>query len=421
MEERQGNSAQQQQDYERGILQVNHSGKTPDRTKRDEWSEGGVATLLDAYESKWVLRNKAKLKGNDWEEIAGHVCARNGGSRPWKTQSQCKNKIEALKKRYRSEATAGGTAGTSTWTFFERMDVLLRCPAFTSGLGTTMQQHHHFAQEMMIPQVETGDSEQVLMKIVNPSRSGGDVLPLVPSGHAGGTENNRLCLHQRQPRQRRHHHHHNQHQLLNSNSQRHQQQPFAASSPEEDGEEEDASNTLPQTQFLRKRKELSPDSDTSTPKSKIAHAMDVSGKTGVAAAAAAATGAAVGAKRRKDSSPGTEVADSIRMFADSILKLEQAKMQMFKNSERLRAETEARHVEMELKRTEIIAKTQLEIAKLLAGKPFRRSKLAHNNANSIPHERNNKNKNKNKNSSNSASQPPSSMNGTTLGARFVDA
>ena len=30
-----------------------------DRLKRDEWSEGAVSTLLEAYEAKWVLCNRA--------------------------------------------------------------------------------------------------------------------------------------------------------------------------------------------------------------------------------------------------------------------------------------------------------------------------------------------------------------------------
>ncbi|CAN6896362.1 unnamed protein product [Brassica oleracea] len=29
-----------------------------------------VSSLLEAYETKWVLRNRAKLKGQDWEDVA---------------------------------------------------------------------------------------------------------------------------------------------------------------------------------------------------------------------------------------------------------------------------------------------------------------------------------------------------------------
>ena len=43
-------------------------------------------------------------------------------------------------------------------------------------------------------------------------------------------------------------------------------------------------------------------------------------------------------------------------------------MRLYKDSERLRAETEVRRGEMELKWMEVIAKTQLQIAMLLSGK-----------------------------------------------------
>ena len=94
-----------------------------DRLKRDEWSEGAVSSLLEAYESKWVLRNRAKLKGHDWEDVARHVSSRANCAKSPKTQTQCKNKIESMKKRYRSESS---TADASSWPLYTRLDLLLR-------------------------------------------------------------------------------------------------------------------------------------------------------------------------------------------------------------------------------------------------------------------------------------------------------
>ena len=95
-----------------------------DRLKRDEWSEGAVSTLLEAYEAKWVLRNRAKLKGHDWEDVAKHVSSRANSTKSPKTQTQCKNKIESMKKRYRSESAT--TADASSWPLYSRLDLLLR-------------------------------------------------------------------------------------------------------------------------------------------------------------------------------------------------------------------------------------------------------------------------------------------------------
>lgn len=306
----------------------NGLSKTPDRTKRDEWSEEAVYTLLDAYESKWLLRNRAKLKGNDWEDVAKQVSTRSSGIKSHKTQSQCKNKIESMKKRYRSEAasTCNPGSGPSSWPFFSRMDGLLRCStmpqARPSGVcvDTGGQPALTDLGLQALPKVEIGDSEMVVFKRVQ------EIQPN-PGEFVEGNLN-----------------------ILTVVEPEGQMQ---------DSNQEDGSNTLP-----NRKESAALDSDTSTPRSKVANVGEGSGK-------------GQSSKRRKNSS--SEVAESIRSFADSILKLEQAKMEMYKDSERLRAETEVRRGEMELKRTEIIAKTQLQIARLLSGKRGKQ-KLANKNS-----------------------------------------
>lgn len=108
-----------------------------DRLKRDEWSEGAVSNLLEVYESKWALRNRAKLKGQDWEDVAKHVSSRSCSNKSPKTPTQCKNKIESMKKRYRAEfASGGGGAGgdhVSSWPLFSRLHQLLGGPGSNGG------------------------------------------------------------------------------------------------------------------------------------------------------------------------------------------------------------------------------------------------------------------------------------------------
>lgn len=105
-------------------------GGSSDRPKRDEWSEGAVTCLLEAYESKWILRNRAKLKGQDWEDVACQVSSRADSSRSAKTATQCKNKIESMKKRYRNEVAGGGSG--SKWPLFAKLDGLVRCRGSTT-------------------------------------------------------------------------------------------------------------------------------------------------------------------------------------------------------------------------------------------------------------------------------------------------
>ena len=61
-----------------------------------------------------------------------------------------------------------------------------------------------------------------------------------------------------------------------------------------------------------------------------------------------------------------EIAESLRWLAEAMIRSEQARMDTMKEIERMRVEAEAKRGEMDLKRTEIIANTQLEIARIFA-------------------------------------------------------
>ncbi|KAG6472300.1 hypothetical protein ZIOFF_069760 [Zingiber officinale] len=260
--------------------------KVPDKGKRDEWSEGGVLCLLEVYESKWVLRNRAKLKGSDWEEIARLVSMRCSGTKALKTPTQCKNKIEALKKRYRSESTlTHDPTSTSSWQFYSRMDDLLK--------GS-------------------------VNCLVNPKSNHGIDLQALPKAETDVEVDDHL----------------------------------------HDSNHDDGSNTMPIDVNTNADKIDDKRMDNrgvygnlSTPRIKEATADMVGGSD-------------PGSSSKKRKVTVSEVAESIRLLAQSILQIEQARMEMYKDSERMRAETEIKRGEMELKRTEIIANTQLQIAKL---------------------------------------------------------
>jgi len=68
-------------------------------------------------------------------------------------------------------------------------------------------------------------------------------------------------------------------------------------------------------------------------------------------------------RRRKEY---MEIAESLRWLAEAMIRSEQARMDTMKEIEKMRVEAEAKRGEMDLKRTEIIANTQLEIARIFA-------------------------------------------------------
>ena len=238
--------------------------------KRDEWGVDGVLSLLEVYEAKWLLRNRAKLKGSDWEDIAHQVSVRSSSTKGLKTPNQCKNKIESMKKRYRAEAAScTPLKPCSSWQFYAQMDRMLKgaphCsnqPKFDNDINV---------QDLPKSEPDVEVEEQVQC-----------------SNH------------------------------------------------------DDGSNTMPM--------DLNANNDKNNEEVKQAGGTDSN------------VSADKPAKRRKGF--GSEVAESIQLLAHSILKIEEARMEMYKDLETMRAEAEIKRSEMELKRTEIVAKTQLQIAKL---------------------------------------------------------
>ncbi|KAI8545989.1 hypothetical protein RHMOL_Rhmol07G0080600 [Rhododendron molle] len=301
-----------------GCTTTTASATAGDRLKRDEWSEGAVSCLLEAYEAKWVLRNRAKLKGQDWEDVAKYVSARgNCNNKSPKTQTQCKNKIESMKKRYRSESSA---ADGSSWPLYPRLDLLLRGSAPLGAPPPPSPQ-----PLLLSPQAAAAAApiysplvvvEPLLPPPLPPPAPPLPVLAQPPTLPIGIAQNSR-----------------------GSNG--------ADRGPKEDGVSAKLSDH-------ESDKNPPADTDSSTPalysdKEKM---RSKNSKTRT--------------DKKKRRRVG-EVAESIRLLAEVVVRSEQARMETMRELEKMRAEAEAKRGEMDLRRTEIVANTQLEIARLFAG------------------------------------------------------
>lgn len=282
--------------------------------KRDEWSESGIVRLLEAYEAKWLLRNRAKLKWSDWVDIAREVsahCADDaaaagkppGGGNSAKTPNQCKNKIESMKKRYRAEsaavARAGPAAAGPSWRFFARMDGLLKGPAVCSA-------------QMQL--AELGNSIDLRAPAKGEAEVEADFAAQLPDAVPGAFSD-----------------------LMNIDTN--------GVVPEK---AEKVDNSL-----QKESRAADSDANVSSPRSKVANeeAEEVDKAWD---------------RPRKRKSTEFDIAKSIELLASSYLKIEHARMEMYRETERMRVEAEIKKGEMELKRTEIMAKTHLQIAKLFA-------------------------------------------------------
>ncbi|CAA0825760.1 Homeodomain-like superfamily protein [Striga hermonthica] len=89
------------------------------------WSHPETLALIQAYQDKWYSVKKGPLKSSQWEEIAVAVAARCGLDEPSRTSTQCRHKIEKLRKRYRSDLRK---PYPNSWPYFELMDQLERGP-----------------------------------------------------------------------------------------------------------------------------------------------------------------------------------------------------------------------------------------------------------------------------------------------------
>ncbi|TVU35578.1 hypothetical protein EJB05_17476, partial [Eragrostis curvula] len=93
--------------------------------REDCWSEGETAALVDAWGSRYLELNRGSLRQPQWREVAEAVNSRPGASarrRPPRTDIQCKNRVDTLKKKYKAERARGGA---SPWAFYGQLDLLV--------------------------------------------------------------------------------------------------------------------------------------------------------------------------------------------------------------------------------------------------------------------------------------------------------
>ncbi|KAJ9697261.1 hypothetical protein PVL29_009172 [Vitis rotundifolia] len=109
------------------------SSSPPNRPKKAQplpWSHQETTHLIQAYQEKWYSLKRGQLKASQWEEVAVTVAARCNYDEPSKSATQCRHKIEKLRKRYRAEKQriVIGAAASSSWPYFHLMDSLERGP-----------------------------------------------------------------------------------------------------------------------------------------------------------------------------------------------------------------------------------------------------------------------------------------------------
>uniref|UniRef100_A0A5B6YQ65 Putative trihelix transcription factor ASIL1-like n=1 Tax=Davidia involucrata TaxID=16924 RepID=A0A5B6YQ65_DAVIN len=96
--------------------------------REDCWTEGETETLIDAWGDRYLQLNRGNLRQKDWKEVADAVNARLNPVKPRRTDTQCKNRVDTLKKKYKVEKAK---PGPSKWPFYHRLDHLIGTNAVT--------------------------------------------------------------------------------------------------------------------------------------------------------------------------------------------------------------------------------------------------------------------------------------------------
>ncbi|XP_047307653.1 trihelix transcription factor ASIL1-like [Impatiens glandulifera] len=97
--------------------------------REDCWSEEATSTLVDTWGRRFLELNRGNLRQKDWQEVANMVNSLHGHTKKTRrTDVQCKNRIDTLKKKYKAEkarVSASNGVVSSSWSFFSTLDSLI--------------------------------------------------------------------------------------------------------------------------------------------------------------------------------------------------------------------------------------------------------------------------------------------------------
>lgn len=104
------------------------------RNPLTDWTEHETFVLLDAWGDKFLQRGRKSLRSEEWQEVAEKV---SEVSKIERTDTQCRNRLDTLKKKYKKEKINLAETGsnTSKWVYFKKMDMLMSTSAQQRGLS----------------------------------------------------------------------------------------------------------------------------------------------------------------------------------------------------------------------------------------------------------------------------------------------
>lgn len=104
------------------------------RNSLTDWTERETFVLLEAWGDRFLQRGKKSLRSEEWQEVAEKV---SEVSKIERTDTQCRNRLDTLKKKYKKEKVklVETSGATSKWVYFKKMDMLMSSPQQQAGLS----------------------------------------------------------------------------------------------------------------------------------------------------------------------------------------------------------------------------------------------------------------------------------------------
>ncbi|KAJ4718161.1 Trihelix transcription factor [Melia azedarach] len=104
------------------------------RNSLTDWNEHETFVLLDAWGDRFLQRGRKSLRSEEWQEVAEKV---SEVSKIERTDTQCRNRLDTLKKKYKKEKLRMAETGdtSSKWVYFKKMDMLMSSPPQQGGLS----------------------------------------------------------------------------------------------------------------------------------------------------------------------------------------------------------------------------------------------------------------------------------------------
>ncbi|KAI3806874.1 hypothetical protein L1987_22792 [Smallanthus sonchifolius] len=111
------------------------AAKSGGRNTLTDWSEHETFVLLDAWGERFVQRGRKSLRSEEWQEVAEKVSQE---SKMERTDTQCRNRLDTLKKKYKKEKALleHNKSANTKWVYFKKMNMLMvATPPQQAGLS----------------------------------------------------------------------------------------------------------------------------------------------------------------------------------------------------------------------------------------------------------------------------------------------